>query len=159
MPSIASITDLVKRGARDAGFELAGIAPVRDFDELAYFPAWIDAGHAGEMKYMEARDEAGRLKRYSFASPLPWARSVIVCAINYNTAQPYSTEVDDPHTRLDLALCLGTRGLSRCGPAKTAWGRTRLTDALSAPDARGNPVNTIQVPTLTPSPPFAPGAT
>jgi epoxyqueuosine reductase len=26
----------------------------------------------------------------------PWARSVVVCAINYNTAQPYSTEFKEP---------------------------------------------------------------
>src|SRR5438046_3245754 len=47
------------------------------------------------MKYMEARDEAGRLKRASLRHAVPWARSVVVCAINYNTAQPYSTEVND----------------------------------------------------------------
>ena len=52
MPSVSAITDLVKRASHDAGFELAGIAPVREFDELAYFPQWIDAGHAGEMKYL-----------------------------------------------------------------------------------------------------------
>jgi epoxyqueuosine reductase len=96
MPSITSITDLVKRAAHDAGFDLAGIAPVRDFDELAYFPTWIDAGHAGEMKYLEARDDSGRLKRSSLRIAAPWARSVIVCAINYNTAQPYSTQANDP---------------------------------------------------------------
>ena len=28
--------------------------------------------------------------------PCPGSRSVIVCAINYNSAQPYSTQVDDP---------------------------------------------------------------
>jgi epoxyqueuosine reductase len=44
------------------------------------------------MKYLEARDEAGQLKRASLQSTAPWARSVIVCAINYNTAHPYSTE-------------------------------------------------------------------
>src|SRR5438034_9778911 len=44
---------------------------------------------------MEARDEAGRLKRASLRHAVPWARSVVVCAINYNTAQPYSTEVND----------------------------------------------------------------
>src|SRR5437016_3458318 len=48
------------------------------------------------MKYLEARDEAGRLKRESLRVAAPWAESVIVCAINYNTAQPYSTQVDDP---------------------------------------------------------------
>lgn len=89
MPSLA---ELVKNAAREAGFELAGIAPVRDFPELAHFPAWIAAGHAGEMKYLEARNEGGELKRASLRSVVPWARSVIVCAINYNTAQPYSTE-------------------------------------------------------------------
>jgi epoxyqueuosine reductase len=93
---LTSISDFIKRAARDAGFELAGIAPVRDFDELAYFPGWIEAGHAGDMKYLEARDEAGRLKRSSLCVAAPWARSVVVCAINYNTAQPYSTQANDP---------------------------------------------------------------
>ena len=45
---------------------------------------------------MEARDEAGRLKRTTLQSVAPWARSVIVCAINYNTARPYSTQAHDP---------------------------------------------------------------
>jgi epoxyqueuosine reductase len=96
MPAIAEITEFVKRAARDVGFDLAGIAPVRDFGELAYFPEWIAAGHAGEMKYLEARDDEGRLKRESLRVAAPWARSVVVCAINYNTAQPYSTEGSDP---------------------------------------------------------------
>src|SRR5207237_506162 len=83
----------IDQAARDAGVELAGIAPVRDFPELQRFEDWIGAGHAGEMNYMETRDEAGQLKRASLRSTIPWARSVIVCAINYNTAQPLSTQV------------------------------------------------------------------
>lgn len=47
------------------------------------------------MKYMEARDEAGNLKRASLARVAPWARCVIVCALNYNTAHPYSTRMGD----------------------------------------------------------------
>jgi epoxyqueuosine reductase len=82
----------VKQCARDAGFDLCGISPVRDFTELQVFPAWIADRKHGEMKYMEARDEAGELKRTSLARVAPWARSVIVCAINYNTANPYSTQ-------------------------------------------------------------------
>jgi len=82
----------IKRCARDAGFDLCGIAPVRDFAELQVFPPWIADGKHGEMKYMEARDAAGELKRASLARVAPWARSVIVCAINYNTAHPYSTQ-------------------------------------------------------------------
>ena len=90
------ITARIKKAANDAGFDLAGIAPVYDFEELDRFREWIAAGRAAEMKYMEARDEAGTLKRSSLRSTLPWVRSVIVCAINYNTAQPYSTQVNDP---------------------------------------------------------------
>ncbi|MGG7378559.1 QueG-associated DUF1730 domain-containing protein, partial [Escherichia coli] len=63
--------------------------------ELAHFSDWIAAGRAGEMKYLESRDEAGNLRRASLRSVFPWARSVIVCAINYNTAQPYSTAVNN----------------------------------------------------------------
>src|SRR5260370_23509703 len=88
-------TAAVPKAATDAGFDLVGIARVDDAPELEHFPRWIAAGHAGEMKYMEARDELGRLKRASLAHAAPWARSVVVCAINYNTAQPYSTQVTD----------------------------------------------------------------
>ena len=95
MPSISDISEFVKRAAREAGFELAGIAPVRDFEELAYFPEWVAAGYAGEMKYLQSRDQSGRLKRESLRVAAPWARSVVVCAINYNTAEPYSTVASD----------------------------------------------------------------
>ncbi|HVO81441.1 MAG TPA: tRNA epoxyqueuosine(34) reductase QueG [Terriglobales bacterium] len=95
MAGVAEITAGVKRAALEAGFELAGVAPVRDFPELEGFTEWIEAGYAGEMKYMKARDDAGRLKRSSLRSVASWARSVIVCAINYNTAQRYSTQTRD----------------------------------------------------------------
>ncbi len=103
MADAQSIKDSVLR----AGFDLAGIAPVRDLPELAYFPDWIEAGYAGEMAYLEARDEAGHLKRQSLANAVPWAQSAIVCALNYNTAEPYSTEASDA---------------SRCWISRYAWG-------------------------------------
>src|SRR5437870_13234100 len=105
---IAEITETVRQSAKEAGFDLAGVASVRDFPELDYFPQWIAEGHAGEMKYLEARDEAGRLKRGSLQVAAPWARSVVVCAMKYTTAQPYSTQADDP----------GRGWISR-----SAWGR------------------------------------
>jgi epoxyqueuosine reductase len=90
-----TISQAVADAAADAGFDLSGIAAVGDSPELEYFPQWIAEGRAGEMKYLEARDELGRLKRASLGHVAPWARSVVVCAINYNTAQPYSTEFRD----------------------------------------------------------------
>ena len=94
--SILQIESIVKRAAEQAGFELAGIATAADSPELQAFPEWIAAGYAGDMKYMEARDEQGSLKRASLSRVAPWARSIVVCAINYNIDQPYSTEVQDP---------------------------------------------------------------
>lgn len=97
MPSSISQTkSIIQRSAAEAGFDLSGIAPANDVRDLAHFPEWIAAGRAGEMKYMEARDQHGELKRASLARVAPWARSVIVCAINYNTDHPYSTEVKNP---------------------------------------------------------------
>jgi epoxyqueuosine reductase len=87
---------LVKKAALGSGFDLAGIAPVSNFDELTYFPEWVAAGRAGEMKYLESKNEVGELRRASLARSFPWARSVVVCAINYNTAHPYSTTVNGP---------------------------------------------------------------
>src|ERR1700733_4536556 len=109
------IANLVKAAAREAGFDLAGVAPVHEFEELDRFREWIAAGRAADMKYMEARDQAGTLKRSSLRSTLPWVRSVIVCAINYNTAHPYSTEVSEPE---------------RGWIARYAWGKKDYHDAV-----------------------------
>ena len=84
---------LLTRAAEDAGFDLCGVSPAADARELKHFPAWIAAGHAGEMKYLEARDDRGELKRSSLSRVAPWARSVVVCAINYNTGHTYSTQI------------------------------------------------------------------
>lgn len=100
MLSREQISRTAKQAATQAGFDLAGIAPVReeDFPELEAFEQWIAEGHAGEMKYMEKRTVAGSLQRASAKNTAPWARSVIVCAMNYNTGQPYSTKVTDPRS-------------------------------------------------------------
>ncbi len=87
----SSMTNEIKRLAGEAGFDLAGLAGVADTPEHAFFPDWINAGRAGEMKYLEKRNDAGELKRASLANAAPWARSVVVCALNYNTDPPYST--------------------------------------------------------------------
>jgi epoxyqueuosine reductase len=125
-PQVAAtvLTDLparIKQSARHAGFDLCGIAPVRDFGELHIFPAWIANGKHGEMKYMEARDDSGELKRAALARVAPWARSVIVCAINYNTAHPYSNQA-----QVNLNLNDSSRGWI----SRYAWSREDYHDAL-----------------------------
>jgi epoxyqueuosine reductase len=86
----------LKTLALEAGFDLAGIAGVADTPEHRFFPGWVAQGSAGEMKYLEARNDAKELKRASLANAAPWARSVLVCALNYNADQPYSTHAGSP---------------------------------------------------------------
>jgi epoxyqueuosine reductase len=90
------ISTWIKQATHDVGFDLAGISPIRDFPALDRFKEWIAAGRAAEMSYLKTRDPAGNLKRSNLRSVFPWARSVIVCAENYNTAHPYSTALSNP---------------------------------------------------------------
>lgn len=104
-----SLQQIVLQSGKDCGFHLAGIAPVfEDNDsestptELSYFAQWVAEGRAGEMEYLKRRDADGRLLRSSVRIPFPWARSVVVCAVNYNSDKPYSidttpaTDVENP---------------------------------------------------------------
>jgi epoxyqueuosine reductase len=90
------LAEFVKQTAVDEGFSLAGIAPAGPLRELDYFPEWIDSGYHGEMEYLAKTNDAGELKRAALANVAPWARSVVVCAANYNTDAPYSTQCNDP---------------------------------------------------------------
>ena len=84
--------------AAEAGFSRAGIAPVpppeelTEYPELNHFEPWIEQGRAGEMEYLKRRDDTNRLLRSSLRIAVPWARSVIVCAANYNAEAPKSID-------------------------------------------------------------------
>jgi epoxyqueuosine reductase len=81
-----------------AGFDLAGVASVpesasADAEQSEQrFSAWIAAGHAGEMEYLKREAPDGGLVRGDLRRAVPWARSVIVCAVDYNAAAPLSTD-------------------------------------------------------------------
>jgi epoxyqueuosine reductase len=87
--------------ASAAGFDLAGVAAVPEAgsppasQEDRRYAEWVDAGHAGEMEYLKRRDDAGEYLRGDVRRSLPWARSVIVCAVNYNAAAPRSIDPAD----------------------------------------------------------------
>ncbi len=93
--AIQSLANFVRHAAQQEGFDLCGIAPTAPLAELEYFPAWIAAQRHGEMEYLASRNEQGELKRADLANVAPWARSAIVCAASYHSAQPLSTECDD----------------------------------------------------------------
>ena len=79
----------VEERAKALGFDLCGVVRPGNFPELAKMKEWLVRGYAGEMKYLSD----GR--RGNPAGAMPGVRSVIVCALNYNTKEPRSTEMPD----------------------------------------------------------------
>jgi len=83
--------------AKAHGFDLFGIVVLGDdggseFEESKHFEEWVNDGRHGEMQYLATKNDAGDLKRTLIGNSAPWAKSAIVVAVNYNSAQPYSVE-------------------------------------------------------------------
>jgi epoxyqueuosine reductase len=100
-------TARVVKISRTLGFDLCGVAPAVEFPELAHLDDWLAQGYAGEMRYLQDA------RRHSPSLVVEGARSVIVCALNYNTAAPFSTEAP-----AEIASPTGPRGWI----ARYAWG-------------------------------------
>ena len=83
----AAGTAWVVEQARALGWDLCGVASVEGLTELERLPEWLERGYAGEMGYLHDT------RRRSPGRVLEGARSLIVCALNYNTSLPYSTDV------------------------------------------------------------------
>jgi epoxyqueuosine reductase len=73
--------------AKALGFDLCGVVRAEKFPELARTPEWLARGYAGEMNYLADP------RRSDPQRAMPGIRSVIVCALNYNTAHPLSTDL------------------------------------------------------------------
>ncbi len=88
----------IETTARAGGFELAGLAAVPVPEDAAAqaeaqrFAHWVDAGAAGEMEWLKRRDADGGFVRGDLRRTIPWARSVLVCAVNYNVPAPRSID-------------------------------------------------------------------
>ena len=136
VPAITEISEFIKHSARELGFDLAGIAPVGQFRELEYFPEWIAAGYHGQMGYLESLTETGKLKRSSVQQAAPWARSVVVCALNYNSDQPYSTEFNDPIKGWISRYAWGQRDYHDVILPKLRVLEIKIRDAANEPNTR-----------------------
>src|ERR1700737_1660165 len=77
----------VESRAKELGFDLCGVVSAGEFSELERMGEWLARGFAGEMEYLS--DPRRRTAQGAF----PGIRSVIVCALNYNTNLPRSTDV------------------------------------------------------------------
>ena len=90
-PSATDPARFVKAQAALAGFDETRITSARAPLVLEHLRRWIDDGLAGDMAYLETQGE----KRSSVAVAFPWAKSVIVSALQYDTPHPYSVEGPD----------------------------------------------------------------
>ena len=88
-----SDTVWVESRAKELGFDLCGVVSAEKFPELEHTEEWLARGFAGEMKYLSDP------RRRTADGAFPGIRSVIVCALNYNTNLPRSTDV--PHLPRD----------------------------------------------------------
>ena len=80
-------TAWIAEKAQSLGFDLCGVATAQDFPELQRMNDWLGRGYAGEMKYLHDP------RRADLQEAMSGVQSVIVCAINYNSPEPYSNEV------------------------------------------------------------------
>ena len=79
-----------------AGFDAASATSAENATDGLRFAEWIEAGRAGEMDWLKRRDENGVLLRSAVQVAVPWAKSIIVCAMNYNADAPLSTDGSHP---------------------------------------------------------------
>jgi epoxyqueuosine reductase len=79
-----SLSPWIAERASSLGFDLCGVVSAQKFPELAHTEEWLARGYAGEMNYLADP------RRRDPASAMLDARSVIVCALNYNTGEPRS---------------------------------------------------------------------
>ncbi len=90
-------TRLVKQAAAELGFERCGIAGAGPIPREGALLDWLSRGRAGSMAYMHRH--AG--SRRDVREWLPWARSVIVVALNYRRPAPVKPS-DRPRGRVAM---------------------------------------------------------
>ncbi len=83
------LTGQLQEEAHRLGFSLFGVARPDPSEHAAFYEAWLDAGHHGEMEYL-ARDDA-RARRVEPSSSFDAVRAVIVVGHEYGSGAEEET--------------------------------------------------------------------
>jgi epoxyqueuosine reductase len=81
------LTALLKAEARQLGFNGIGVCPAIQPPGLSRFRAWLEAGYAGQMRFLAEREP---LYEHP-AHVLNGVRSIIMMSLNYRTLNPRAT--------------------------------------------------------------------
>ncbi|MBL8291887.1 MAG: tRNA epoxyqueuosine(34) reductase QueG [Bryobacterales bacterium] len=79
----------IRRWAAELGFALAGVARAVSVPETAWYQRWVEAGFAGEMKYLTDHRAAIRSDPRRL---LPSAQTIVCLGILYNTPAPLTLQ-------------------------------------------------------------------
>lgn len=86
------LEESIKKIGRILGFDKVAIAKAQGYPEHEALRNWLAQGFHGTMSYMER----GEAKRRDPLEVMPEAKSVITCALNYNSPYPYSVDCREP---------------------------------------------------------------
>jgi epoxyqueuosine reductase len=78
-----NLTQAIKAEAQRLGFDLVGVTTPDPPPHVDVFQRWLQAGHQGEMAYLES--ERSRQRRSDPRQILPECRSILVLAARYPT--------------------------------------------------------------------------
>ncbi len=106
-PTPHALSAMLKTFAREAGFDLVGIARAEATTHAHAYQEWIDAGHHGTMHYLANRID----ERIDVTKKFPWAKSILCVGLAYYQemppAPPAPIETNEPLGKI----------------ARYAWGR------------------------------------
>ncbi len=104
------VSRAIKLAAVESGFDRCGIALAGPIAHCDFFTKWLSLGYAGSMAYLHRHNNS----RQDLRNWLPWARSVVVAAMNYHQSDPPLR----PNAAAESAVICRERGRV----ASYAWG-------------------------------------
>ena len=87
----SSLTQLLRKKAKELGFDLVGAIPVSRSKTIDVYNSWLKKGYAGSMGYLERHAELKEDPRRL----LPETMSLFALGFNYNTVDP-SSQTQNP---------------------------------------------------------------
>jgi epoxyqueuosine reductase len=89
MKNQVDLTTKIKEIVLSSGFDLVGVSKAQKLTESVFLVDWLENDFHGDMKYMENPEKRSDVRRIA-----PSFKSVISCAINYNSLNERKNSLD-----------------------------------------------------------------